>query len=87
MHVGFIQVNRGTFTAGTEANPYQRKLTFVMYGDYYGKQLPIVGNKGISMLEGKFSMYGKPITTTWTNLAATANVGATSVTLAVAPDW
>ena len=47
IHAGFITVNRGEFIAGTEINPYQHQLTFIMYGDYYGKQQPIVGNKGI----------------------------------------
>lgn len=58
-----------------------------MYGGYYGAQLPIVGNKGISMLEGKFSMHGKTVQTTWTNLETTANVGDTSITLQESPDW
>lgn len=58
-----------------------------MYGDYFGKQQPMWGNKGISMFEGKFSMYGTPVEKTWTLLSATAVAGATSITLEDAPDW
>ena len=29
-----------------------------MYGDYEGKQLPTVGNKGITCIKCKFSMHG-----------------------------
>lgn len=87
IHAGFIHVVRGTFTAGTEEKPYTKKLTFTMYGDYYGRQQPTVGNKGISILEGKLSMHGKKIDTTWTNLAATAIKGATSIQLKDSPVW
>lgn len=52
-----------------------------MYGGYYGTQQPRIGNKGIVMMNGKFSMYGKPVDQTWTYLASTANIGDTSVTL------
>ena len=60
-----------------------------MYGDYYGKQMPTVGNKGISMREGKFSMHGVPLTNTWTRLAANATIGATQIQLEldVSSEW
>jgi hypothetical protein len=46
-----------------------------MYGNYYGKQQPMFGNKGIGCLECKFSMHGKKRTPTWTSLASTINAG------------
>ena len=50
IHTKLITINRGEFTAGTVDNPYLHKLTFVMYGHYYGTQQPIFGNKGIGCL-------------------------------------
>ena len=66
----FITVVGGRFIAGTEQQPLNSSLTFVLTGGYYDAQQPIGGNKMIFCLECKFSMYGKP-RTVWTTLAAT----------------
>ena len=42
-----------------------------MYGDYYGTQTPIAGNKGIVCIECKLSMYGQERVKTWTMLSTT----------------
>lgn len=64
-------MNGGTFLAGTETYPHTKKLTFIMYGGYYGTQQPMFGNKGIGCLNCKFYMYGNPRTSTWTTINAT----------------
>jgi len=87
INAGFIHVLRGRFIAGTKAKPHTNKLTFTMYGDYYGAQLPTMGNKGIFNQEGYLSMYGEEKSVTWTTLATTVNAGATSITLSEAPGW
>ena len=87
VQAGFILMNGGKFIAGTEANPYTGQLTFIMHGGYYGKQLPIFGNKGIGCNNCKFSMYGIERTPTWTSLAATVNVGDTTLTVEDTIDW
>lgn len=87
VEAGFIIMNGGRFIAGTETNPHQHKLTFIMHGGYYGKQMPIFGNKGIGCNNCKFSMYGKPRDKTWTTLAATINAGDTTLTLTDSVDW
>ena len=51
------------------------KLTFIMYGNYYGMHQPMFGNKGIGCLECKFSMIGKKRTPTWTTIKYTINEG------------
>ena len=76
-----LTVNGGVFQAGTEEKPYQHKLTFILYGSYYGAQLPMFGNKGITCHNCKFSMHGTPVTQTWTELSATINVGDTTFTV------
>ena len=80
-------MNGGTFLAGTEARPHNKKLTFIMHGNYYGKQIPMFGNKGIGCMNCKFYMYGTPRVTTWTNIAATIQPGATSFTVNDNIDW
>ena len=69
VRTGFIVViNGGTFLAGTVKQPRVKKLTFIMYGNYSGRQLPMFGNKGIACLNCKFSMYGTPRNKTWTRI-------------------
>ena len=50
IEAGFITLRGGQFIAGTEENPYQHELTFIMHGSYYGTQQPMFGNKGIGCL-------------------------------------
>lgn len=80
-------MNGGTFLAGTESAPLHSKLTFIMYGGYYGKQQVMFGNKGIGCLNCKFSMYGKPRQPTWTTIIATINKGDSSFTVSEDVDW
>jgi hypothetical protein len=87
VQAGFITLVGGRFLAGTEVDPYSRKLTFILYGNYYGSQQPMFGNKGIGCMECKFSMYGIPRSPTWTTIAATINPGATTFTVSQDVDW
>jgi hypothetical protein len=87
IQAGFITINRGKFTAGTPTNPYVNKLTFILTGDYYGKQQPMFGNKGIGCMECQFSMYGQIRSKTWTMLASTINVNALTLTVVDTVDW
>jgi hypothetical protein len=82
-----IIVKGGRFIAGTEANPYQHNLMFIMSGDYYGAQLPMFGNKVIGCLECKFSMYGKERSKTWTSLQSTVAIGSKTLILTEDVDW
>ena len=52
-----------------------------MYGNYYGVQQPMFGNKGIGCLECKFSMHGKKRMKTWTAIDSTINEGDTQFTV------
>lgn len=67
--------------------PYSHKLTFVMYGGYYGKQQPMFGNKVIGCLECAFSMHGQVRQYTWTSIASSINIGDTQLTVMDAVDW
>jgi hypothetical protein len=58
-----------------------------LHGGYYDSQLPGFGNKAIGCHCCKFDMYGTPRLLTWTELAVTANVGDTNITLTQTVDW
>jgi hypothetical protein len=58
-----------------------------MYGNYYGTQQPMFGNKGIGCLNCKFSMYGTPRAKTWTTLATTINPTELTLTVNDDIDW
>ena len=58
-----------------------------MYGEYYGTQTAIAGNKGIVCIECKLSMYGKERVKTWTMLSATINPGDNQFTVEDTIDW
>lgn len=83
----YFLLNGGQFKAGTPQSPYQHKLTFTLYGGYYDKQLPTVGNKMIACRNCKFNMHGIPRVPTWTDLDATISPGQTTVKLTQAVDW
>jgi hypothetical protein len=83
----YFLLNGGEFRAGTPASPYQHKLTFTLYGDYYDKQLPTFGNKMIGCKNCKFNMHGIPRNPTWTDLDVTILPGAVTVHLTQAVDW
>jgi hypothetical protein len=87
VRTGFITMNGGKFIAGTEAHPHTHKLNFILYGDYYGKQQPIFGNKHIGCLNCKFSMYGTPRATTWTRLSSPISKGDTTLEVSGTIDW
>ena len=87
IHTNLITINGGEFRAGTEAKPYQHKLTFIMYGSYYGKQQPMFGNKGIGCMNCKLSMYGTPRVKTWTLITSTISPGESSFIVQDAVDW
>lgn len=58
-----------------------------MYGSYWGRQQPIIGNKGIGCIKCKLSMWGQERTKTWTTISATISAGDTSFTVSEAVDW
>ena len=66
---------------GTEAVPYDSKITFTMYGGKFSEKLPIYGNKMIGVRQGTIEMHGKVRTPVWTELYTTADVDATTMEL------
>jgi len=83
----YVMVNGGYFEAGTADFPYTSKLTITMHSDVASPYLPIYGNKVIGVRFGQIHMVGVERPITWTSLSATADVGATSITLMESVDW
>jgi cell migration-inducing and hyaluronan-binding protein len=77
----------GRFLAGTQSQPFQHQLTFVLSGDYYGPQQPMFGNKGIACMECFFSLHGQVRQYTWTLLANSVQVNDLTLTVQDAVDW
>ncbi len=86
VRAGFITIVGGSFIAGKESAPLLGNLKIILSGNYYGKQQPTFGNKGIGCLDCKFSMYGKP-RVTWTTISSTISAGNTSFTVSSDVDW
>ncbi|CAK8682961.1 unnamed protein product [Clavelina lepadiformis] len=81
-------VNNGRLQVGTEAEPYKGKAEIVMYGHLRSPELPIYGAKTLGLRSGTLDLHGRHIPNPWTVLAATADVGATQITLKLpATNW
>lgn len=82
-----IMINYGSFQIGTEDDPYMNKLTIILYGGYYNRQLPVFGNKVIGCHACQFDIHGKPRSRTWSELNSSISAGATTLKLVDAVDW
>ena len=84
----YIFLNNGALMeVGTEAEPYNSKLTITMHGQRFDPYIPKFGNKCIGVFYSTLDMHGKPRDVTWTSLLSTAEAGASSITLMEDVDW
>jgi len=67
--------------AGTAEYRYTSKLTITMWSTKYDPNVPIFGNKVIGVNYGELELHGIERKITWTDISATADIGATSITL------
>jgi hypothetical protein len=84
----FIMVREGQLKIGSPDKPHLHNLTITLYGDRFSKMLPGFGNKSISVHNGQIDIHGKPLDTTWTELATSAVPNDTTIELVKeVPDW
>jgi len=88
----YVLVKGGRMEVGTETHRYTSKIVITMWSTKYDPKIPIFGNKVIGVNYGSLDMHGVKRSMTWTMLGATANIGATSITLlpmtgGVVLDW
>ena len=81
---GWILVN-GSFTAGSEQNPYTHRALITLTGTAGNPDVSGVGNKMIGV-SGRLELHGET-RGGWTHLDGTAPQGATSVALVRNPGW
>ena len=83
------------FIAGSQSQPFKSTLNIVLEGDIrtplYGIQNPRAYSSGTQMgakaigVYGSMRLYGEPVATTWTKLAATTS--SNTLTLDDSVDW
>lgn len=77
----------GRLECGSELSPFTDELTITLVGDDDGDDVMGMGDKFLAVMgSGVLELHGEP-RLSWTQLAATAPVGATSLTLAESVDW
>jgi hypothetical protein len=81
----------GEFVAGTDAVPLASNITIKLDGQPTDTRpagaTETGANAFMGMGTGKIELHGKDVGATWTKLASTANVGATSITLVDPVSW
>ncbi|KAJ9512732.1 hypothetical protein QJQ45_019041, partial [Haematococcus lacustris] len=87
LQANYILVKGGNLTIGTPASPYLGRARITLHGPPYSRELPQYGAKTIAVRYGNVVMCGAPKVPTWTQLAATADVGDTQLVLAGNVNW
>ena len=82
---GYILV-KGTFRVGTTNEPYRKYATITLTGSPDAPSVEGMGSRVLGVLNGTLDLHGEP-RAGWTRLAATAPAGATTLSLASAPEW
>ena len=86
-----IIINGGELVAGSPTKPHQHKATITLMGDksvapmVLGREGYTISSKSL-VVGGNLTLYGQP-RTRWTHLAATANAGATTLSLEGGVNW
>eukprot|EP00798_Chlamydomonas_sp_ICE-L_P008885 gene8886-3764_t len=87
MRADYILLMGGNLSVGTEAEPYPGQAKIVLCGKPNALELPNYGAKALAIREGNLVLHGQHKVPTFTQLAATAGVGATELSLAGKTNW
>ncbi|PNH07881.1 Fibrocystin-L [Tetrabaena socialis] len=89
LRVKYILVRGGgTLSVGTEAVPYAGRARITIVGlPHVDPELPLYGSKVLAVRDGTVILHGQHKEPSWTRLAATANVNATTITLNATVNW
>jgi hypothetical protein len=77
----------GRLRIGDPAAPFQHQATITLTGANRDENVMGMGTRGIMLMGGALELYGAAPEQPWTQLAAHADAGATSLTLRDAVDW
>ena len=89
MDASYIFVMGGSFTVGTEAEPFLQRAIITLHGSPAAKEIPVYGAKALACRFCTLDLHGKPVLDgrTHTQLAQTAPKGATEIHLMKPVDW
>ena len=76
----------GELEVGTAAKPFTHNATITLTDNVKNEQMMGMGDRGIMLSGGTLNLHGN-VTNTWTNLAKTAEAGATSIEVLNAAQW
>jgi cell migration-inducing and hyaluronan-binding protein len=82
----WIYVPGGELQIGTEANPHQHNASITLTDNVPGEDINTMGDRGIMLMRGTLNLHGST-DNTWSKLSATAEKGATSITVLDAAGW
>jgi hypothetical protein len=86
LNASYIFVRGGRLEVGTQAAPFRHNAVITLHGAKASTpELPIYGAKLIAVRRGSLDLHGTARSPSWTQLAATAEAGASTLQLAVAP--
>eukprot|EP00878_Enallax_costatus_P024164 GHUV01025763.1.p1 GENE.GHUV01025763.1~~GHUV01025763.1.p1 ORF type:complete len:516 (+),score=80.92 GHUV01025763.1:1100-2647(+) len=90
LQVNYILLRGGTLRAGKcLSEPHPGKFTITLWGDKdTARRLPTFGAKVLANLDGTIQLFGAPTAVpSWTQLNATADIGATSIVVNGMVNW
>jgi cell migration-inducing and hyaluronan-binding protein len=82
----WIYLPGGELEIGTEADRFEHKATITLTNNVPDENINTMGDRGIMLMSGTLNMHGTR-DHTWSKLAATAERGATSITVLDASQW
>ncbi|KAK2830693.1 hypothetical protein Q5P01_018624 [Channa striata] len=87
----YVSIQGGRLIAGSSDQPFRGQLNIRLRGNHLTPEWPLSNgpNQGSKVLGvfGSLELHGQPHSVYFTKLAATANAGSTTVTLAQCVDW
>ena len=87
LDASFIFVMGGSFTVGTEDDPFLHEAQITLHGSPVSAELPLYGAKVIACRRCTLDLHGRPALRTWTRLNFTAEAGATAMCFTQPVDW
>lgn len=77
----------GSFTVGTEEEPFLQQAQITLHGSPVSKELPLYGAKVLACRRCTMDLHGRPTIPIWTSLNHTVNPGAKEICLSQPVDW
>ncbi|KAL6747058.1 hypothetical protein V8C86DRAFT_3034101 [Haematococcus lacustris] len=87
LQASYIIVKGGNLSIGSDAMPYPGRARITLHGPPNSLELPLYGAKVLAVRDGHVNLHGQPKLPCWTQLAATADVGDSTITLLGVVNW